>query len=259
MPVAIVTGGNSGIGKAISVALAGQGFDIGITWHEAQDKLEEAIEECRAHGVRVEARQMDVDAADPRELPARVAPIDELIEALGGIDAFVNNAGGGGSTPFLQIELEEFLRVVNLNLTSAFLCCQRAARAMVEQGRGGRIVVITSVHEHQPLDGSTPYVAAKHGAGGMVKNMAIELAEHGISVNAVAPGEIATRMTGQEDQDPSETRREGIPYKRPGDAREIAAAVAFLVSPDGRYTNGHSLVVDGGMLQMGPMANQIAG
>jgi hypothetical protein len=127
---------------------------------------------------------------------------------------------------------------------------------MVEQGRGGRIVNVTSVHEHVPLSESAPYVSAKHGLGGLTKQMAMELGEHGITVNAVAPGEIATRMTGAEDEDPHGEERPGVPLGRPGDAREVGAVIAFLCSPEASYVTGHSLVVDGGLTLMAAIANQ---
>ena len=129
---------------------------------------------------------------------------------------------------------------------------------MVAGGRGGRIVNVTSVHEHVPLNGSVAYTAAKHGLGGVTKSMALELAGHGITVNSVAPGEIATPMTGQPDGDPHAEDRPGVPAGRPGDAREIAAAIAYLCSPDASYTTGASFVIDGGMLLMAAMANQLA-
>jgi hypothetical protein len=125
---------------------------------------------------------------------------------------------------------------------------------MVKADNGGRLIAVTSVHEHQPRVGSGPYDAAKHGIGGLIKTFALELGQYHITANSVAPGEIATPMTGQEDQDPHQQERLGIPLGRPGDAREIAAVIAFLASPGADYVTGASWVVDGGMLQMGPQA-----
>ena len=253
MPVAIVTGGNSGIGRAAAVALARGGFDVGIVWHEEEQRAQEAADECRDEGVRAELRRADLE-----QVPGADAVVDELADALGGIDVLVNNAGMGHQDPFLEVDLETFRRVLDLDLMAPFLCAQRAARRMVEAGRGGRIINVTSVHEHVPLPGSAAYCAAKHGLGGLTKVMALELAEHGITVNAVAPGEIATRMTGAEDEDPHGEQRDGIPAGRPGDAREIGAVVAFLASEGASYVTGQSYVVDGGMLLMGAVANQLA-
>jgi NAD(P)-dependent dehydrogenase (short-subunit alcohol dehydrogenase family) len=253
MAVAIVTGGNSGIGRATAACLAEQGFDVGIVWHEDEENMREAVAECESHGVRVEARQADLE-----RVPGADAVVDELADALGGVDVLVNNAGAGHSTPFLELDLERFRRVVDLDLTAPFLCAQRAARRMVAAGRGGRIVNVTSVHEHVPLEGSAAYCAAKHGLGGLAKVMALELAGHGITVNSVAPGEIATKMTGQEDVDPRDQERPGIPAGRAGHAREIGATVAFLASGEAGYVTGQSFVVDGGMLLMAAMANQLA-
>jgi NAD(P)-dependent dehydrogenase (short-subunit alcohol dehydrogenase family) len=134
--------------------------------------------------------------------------------------------------------------VIEVNLTGAFRASQAAARRMIDQGRGGAIVNVTSVHEHIPLSGSAPYTASKHGLGGLTKVMALELGQHGIRVNSVAPGQIATRMTGQEDEEPSLAN---VPLARAGDAREVAALIVWLASPDAGYVTGASYVIDGGL------------
>jgi NAD(P)-dependent dehydrogenase (short-subunit alcohol dehydrogenase family) len=180
--------------------------------------------------------------------------IDSLAEQLGGVDVFVNNAGTGDNAPVLEMTWDQWRHTVATDLDGAFVVIQRAAKRMVAAGRGGRIIAITSVHEHQPRVGSSAYDAAKHGLGGLIKTIALELGSAGITANAVAPGEIATPMTGMEDEDPHGVKRPGVPLGRPGEAREIADVVAFLASPASSYVTGASWVVDGGMLQMGPQA-----
>jgi len=251
MPVAIITGGNSGIGRATAVMLAERGFDIGITWHADEDAAREALAECESHGVRTEARQMDLEAD-----VGNAAVVEELADALGGVDVFVNNAGAGHGAPVLELSLDDWRRTLDLDLTGAFLCLQRAARRMADQGRGGRLIGITSIHEHLPLRDNAAYCAAKGGLGMLIKSLALELGPLGITANAVAPGEIATKMTGQEDEDPRDEDRPGIPVGRPGHAREIAAAVAFLASEEASYATGQSFIIDGGMSLMAPVANQ---
>ena len=239
MAVAIVTGGNSGIGRATAVALAGSGFDVGITWHDDGDRAESLVAEIGSLGRRCEARH-----ADLREVEVGPRVVDELAGALGGVDVLVNNAGFGTTTPFLETPLAEWRAVLDVDLTAAFLCGQAAARRMVEQGRGGAIVNVTSVHEHIPLSGTAPYTAAKHGLGGLTKVMALELGPHGIRVNAVAPGQIATRMTEQEDKEPNEIN---VPVGRAGRAREVGELIAWLASEQATYVTGASYVVDGGL------------
>jgi NAD(P)-dependent dehydrogenase (short-subunit alcohol dehydrogenase family) len=246
---AIVTAADSGIGRATAVALAGQGLDIGITWHTDEDGAQQTAAEVRQAGVNAEVAQLDTT-----DLEGCGDVIGALAARLGGIDVFVNNAGTGSSTPALDLTMRQWRQVVAADLDGAFACLQRAARLMVQAGRGGRLIAVTSVHEHQPRVGAAPYDAAKHGLGGLMKTLALELGQYGITANCVAPGEIATPMTGQEDEDPHGQDRPGIPLGRPGDAREVAAVIAFLASAPASYVTGASWVVDGGMLQMGPQA-----
>ncbi len=251
MPVAILTGSDSGIGKATAVALAQRGMDMGITWHSDQQGAEGTADEIREQGRRAELRYVDLSDASEG---ARV--VAELAEALGGVDVLVNNAGIGGSSPFLELSVEDWRRVLEVDLTAPFTAAQEAARRMVEAGVRGRIVNVTSVHEHVPLGGASAYCAAKGGLGLLTKVMALELAEYGITVNSVAPGEIATPMTGAHNQDPQTIARPGIPAGRPGHASEIAGAIAFLASPEASYVTGESFVVDGGLLLMAAVYNQ---
>jgi NAD(P)-dependent dehydrogenase (short-subunit alcohol dehydrogenase family) len=250
----VVTGADSGIGRATAVALAAPGRHVGITWNTDSAGAEATAGEVRGKGATAHVSHLDL--TDP-ERGATV--VDLLAEEMGGLDTLVMCSGTGTSTLLLDLDLKTWRDVVAVDLDGAFCCLQAGARHMVDGGRGGRIVAITSVHEHAPRVGAAPYCAAKGGLGLLVKVAALELAEHGITVNAVAPGEIATPMTGQEDESVLEGEgedkgRPGIPVARPGDAREIAATVAFLCGPDSGYVNGASWVVDGGMLQMGPQA-----
>ncbi len=243
VPVAIVTGSDSGIGKATAVALGQAGFDTGITWHSDEPGAWEAAEEVEGAGRHTEVRRLDLSRpVEGGEV------IDELADGLGGVDVLVNNAGRLSSTPMVDMNFEEWRDVLTVNLDGAFVCAQRAARRMLDQDRGGRIVNITSVHEHIPLPGAASYCASKAGLGLLTKVMALELAEHGILVNAVAPGEIATPMTGQHEIEPREGQDRPYPVGRAGAAEEIASLVVWLASPGASYANGSSFVVDGGLM-----------
>ncbi|MCR2826049.1 SDR family NAD(P)-dependent oxidoreductase, partial [Microbacterium sp. zg.Y909] len=174
---AIVTASDSGIGAATAIALAEAGLDVGITWHSDEEGAQQTAEAVRARGGRAVVTQFDAT-----DLEGASQVLERLADELGGVDVFVNNAGGGGGTAVLDLSLDEWRSTVALNLDGAFVGMQWAARRMATAGRGGRIVAITSVHEHQPRVGSAAYVAAKHGLGGLVKTMAQELGDRQITV-----------------------------------------------------------------------------
>src|SRR5215212_2089305 len=141
--LAIVTGSDSGIGKATAVELARQGYDVGITWHKDAQGAESTRAEVEQQGRRGLVTRLDL-----AHLPEAADVIDDLIDDLGGVDAFVNNSGVGRNAPFLDLACDDWRHVLDVNLNGGFLCAQRAARRMVDRGRGGRIVNVTSVHEH---------------------------------------------------------------------------------------------------------------
>ncbi|MBF6077639.1 SDR family oxidoreductase [Nocardia beijingensis] len=249
---AVVTGGDSGIGAAIAVTLAAGGTDVGLTFHSDRRGAEDTAAQVREQGRTAAVRRLDL--ADPLSAGS---VIDELADELGGLDVLVNCAGTGSAQKAMDMDFDTWRHVLSVDLDGAFLCSQRAAAHMIAAGSGGRIINITSVHEHVPRVGAAPYCAAKAGLGALTKVLALELAEHDITVNSVAPGEISTPMTGQEDVDPREQSRPGVPLGRTGHAKEVAAVVAFLAAPEASYVTGASYLVDGGMLLMGPQASTL--
>ncbi len=247
-----MTGGDSGIGAAIAVALAAGGADVGLTFRSDQRGAEDTATQVREQGRTAAVRRLDL-----ANLPSAASVVDELADELGGIDVLVNCAGTGSAQRVMEMDFATWRHVLSVDLDGAFLCAQRAAGHMIAAGNGGRIINITSVHEHAPRVGAAPYCAAKAGLGALTKVLALELAEHDITVNSVAPGEISTPMTGQEDVDPREQSRPGVPLGRTGHAKEVAAVVRFLATPEASYVTGASYVVDGGMLLMGPQASSM--
>ncbi|MBS5285508.1 MAG: SDR family oxidoreductase, partial [Clostridiales bacterium] len=170
-------------------------------------------------------------------------------------DVLVNNAGAMTKAPFLDMAFDEWRKIFTVDVDGAFLCSQIAARQMVKQGQGGRIINITSVHEHTPLPDASAYTAAKHALGGLTKAMALELVRHKILVNAVAPGAIATPMNGMDGGDVKPDAEPSIPLRRFGTTHEIASLVAWLCSEGANYTTGQSLIVDGGFMLANPQFN----
>lgn len=189
------------------------------------------------------------------QLPEGAQAIEHLIQRLGRVDVLVNNAGAMTKSAFIDMPFTQWRQIFTVDVDGAFLCAQIAARHMIKQGEGGRIINITSVHEHTPLPQASAYTAAKHALGGLTKSMALELIEHHILVNAVAPGAIATPMNDMDDSDIEPGSEPSIPIARPGSTHEIASLVAWLCSEGASYTTGQSLIVDGGFMLANPQFN----
>ena len=251
--LAVITGADSGIGRATAQLLATEGFDVGITFHTDEEGARAAAEDVGRRSQRVFVARQDLAS------PGAAEAVEELAEQLGGVGVLVNCGGTGVSESILDLDLERWRQVVATDLDGAFLCSQAAARRMVRQGRGGRIVNVTSVHEHVPRLGASAYCAAKAGLGMLTKVLALELAEHGVLVNSVAPGEIATEMTGADTEDAFRTERPGNPVGRAGHVSEVASVIAFLASPRSSYVTGSSFTVDGGLTLMAAHGHDQAG
>ena len=242
--VAIVTGGGAGLGKAIAYRLAEEGADvvIGDTDEAAAQAVAARIE---ALGRRAAAVRADVSHA---------SDIEALVERamrIGPIDILVNNAGVEKITPLLEIPEEEWDRTLDTNLKGVFLCSQSVARAMIAEGRGGKMVNIGSIAGVMPPRNEPHYAASKGAVHVLTKQMALELATHGITVNAVAPGVIKNGLSTHHSlADPENAERiaRGIPLGRVGSPLDIAQAVLFLASGEADYVTGVVLPVDGGFL-----------
>ena len=244
---AIITGGARGIGLAIAKALMHEGASVAVADVNA-DGAKEAAGSRAGQGGR--SISVAVNVADPASVSAMVAAV---IKAFGRIDILVNNAGVGGNTPFLQTSLDEWNKIIGINLTGAFMVAQAVAREMVKAG-GGKIVNIASLSGQRGGNGRAAYGSAKAGLELLTKVMAVELAEHNINVNNIAPGAIETEMAKYaHDAATRSAYNYLIPMTRYGTPEEIADATVFLCSEESRYVHGHTLNVDGGFRAAGLM------
>jgi NAD(P)-dependent dehydrogenase (short-subunit alcohol dehydrogenase family) len=242
---ALVTGGGRGIGLATARAFTREGAAVAIADLDV-GRAKAAVAGIEAAGGRALAVQADV--GDPASVGAMMRTV---LGAFGRIDILSNNAGIGGNTPFLDTTLEEWERILRVNLTGAFLVAQAVARVMAENG-GGRIINIASLSGQRGGEGRAAYGAAKAGLELLTKVMAVELAPLGINVNAIAPGPIETEMARfVHDEATRAAYHSLVPMARYGTPEEIADAAVFLASDESRYVHGHTLNVDGGFRAAG--------
>jgi len=244
-----VTGGNSGIGQAIVLALAAQGATVVIDWVVGEQATEALEDQVRALGDKVLGVQADV---------SKVADLERLIAAsvtaFGRVDVMVNNAGVETRTSVLDTTEAQYDHVLDINLKSAFFGTQLAARQMIAQGGGGRIINVTSVHEDWPMPGNTAYCLSKGGMRMLTRTAGVELAAHGILVVGVGPGAVATPINAATISDPAALAKlnAAIPLGRMAQPEEIGSVVAFLASDAASYVAATTIFADGGLMQSSP-------
>jgi glucose 1-dehydrogenase len=246
---AIVTGGNTGIGKAIVLALAEEGANVCIDYVAMPEAAEEL--ERKVAGLGDQAIGVKADVSKVADLQMM---IDETVKAFGRVDIMVNNAGVETRTSVLDTSEDRYDFVMNVNLKSAFFGTQLAAKQMIKQGDGGRIINITSVHEDWPMPGNTPYCLSKGGMRMLTRTAGVELAPHNITVVGVGPGAVDTPINKETEADPEKmkTLNAAIPLGRVAEPSEIGSVVAFLAGDGSSYVTATTIFADGGIMQGSP-------
>jgi meso-butanediol dehydrogenase/(S,S)-butanediol dehydrogenase/diacetyl reductase len=251
---AMVTGAARGIGRAIAMRLAEDGLDVSVTdLPNAKSELEETAMAISSLGVKSCVILMDV--SNQGDVDRAVA---EHVKTLGGIDVMVANAGIAVTAPLVETTSEQLNQTLDINLKGVYFCYQAAAKEMIAQGRGGRLIAAASVSSHRGGKWQSAYAASKFAVRGMSQSISQELAEYGITVNVYSPGVIDTQMWDAIDENMSERKGETkgstfkgmldvIPLGRHGFPDDVAGVVSFLASVDSNYITGQSIVVDGGM------------
>ena len=247
--VAIVTGANSGIGKSVALELAHRGAIVVINYRSHPDLTEAILSEIsEAGGVAIGAQ------ADVTNLDSLQGVVDLAVKTYGRLDVMVNNAGLETRTSILDTTAEDYDKVLNVNLKSSFFGTQFAAKQMIAQGDGGRVINISSVHEDWPMPNNTAYCLAKGGVRMLARTAGVELAPHGITVVNVGPGAVNTPINAPTINNPELLAKlnSAIPMGRMAEPSEIAAVVAFLASDSASYITATSIFADGGIMQSSP-------
>jgi glucose 1-dehydrogenase len=247
--VAIVTGGNSGIGKAIVLALAEEKAKVVIDYVANPEATEEEERQIAAMGDKAIGVEADVSKiADLQKL------VDSAVKAFGRLDIMVNNAGIETRTSILDTTEEQYHKVLDINLKSAFFGTQLAAKQMIAQGDGGRIINLSSVHEDWPMTGNAAYAVSKGGMRMLTRQAGVFLAPHGITVVGVGPGAVMTPINESTMDDPQKlkTINAAIPLGRMAKPEEIGSVVAFVAGDGASYVTATTIIADGGLIQSSP-------
>jgi glucose 1-dehydrogenase len=244
---AVITGANSGIGKAIAYEFAREGSHVALNYIENEDEAQRIVGDIK--DMTYTGQKSGSFRADISSTSELQTMVDEVVNVFGKIDILVNNAGIQTETPFIELTEEEVDRVWAVNLRGTFFCSQIVAKKMVELGVPGRIITISSVHQDIPRPLIAHYAASKGGIKMLTKVMALELARYNIAVNAIAPGAIATPMNEKVLHDPElkHNVEAKIPMNRFGGPEEVARVAVFLASEDSSYVTGATYYVDGGL------------
>lgn len=243
---AVVTGAGTGIGQAIAIAFAQEGAGVVVDYVGNASVSKDTITTINALG----GKSLGVDA-DISNLDQVKALIQQTVAAFGKLDIFVNNAGIEKKFAFVDYPLEEWEKIMAVNLTGPFLCSQAAAKQMIAQGAGGRIINISSIHEDLPMPTNAPYCATKGGLRMLMRTIAVELAPHQITVNNIGPGAIYTPIDKDVESDTKLNHQilAEIPMGRWGKPEEVAHLAVYLASDDAAYITGSTHFIDGGMLR----------
>jgi glucose 1-dehydrogenase len=247
--VAIVTGGNSGIGKAVVLALAEAGANIVIDYVADEQATEDLEKKVVALGDKAIGVEADVSKVDDLERLIAAA-----VDAFGRVDIMVNNAGVETRSSVLDTTEAQYDKVMAINLKSAFFGTQLAAKQMITQGTGGRVINITSVHEDWPMPGNTPYCLSKGGMRMLTRTAGVELGPSGVTVVGVGPGAVATPINVSTMEDPEKMRTldAAIPMGRMAEPEEIGSVVAFLAGDGASYLTATTIFADGGIMHSSP-------